>query len=98
MFNVRRFRDEKHLWERNEVVVDFPCFGWLEWVVLHHLGIGGQPQQAEHGHAAEGKLNGAFPLPILAGAEVMLVILAGEGQPDINVGQVNGWHGHRRRR
>ena len=97
-FNIERFAEKDDFRQGDENAVDFPRFRRRERAVLHDDGIGRQTEEAEHGDAAESEMRRPFLLPIMTGTGVMLVILAGEREPGIDVGQVNLRHGHLGRR
>ncbi len=90
--HIGRFAKENDLRQSHEVAIDFPRLWWGEWTIPHNLRVGGQTEQSEHRDATERKSRSAFAFPILPGPRVMLVILATEREPDVNVRQVSDWH------
>jgi len=88
-FHLGTFLNQFDFWQGAEGAVGSPGFGGGKGLPGHDFWVGGEAQEAQHGDAAEGKLCCAFLFPIELCPLVVLVVFVGQGQPNIDIQEIN---------
>ncbi len=86
--SVRRLGKKTDLRNGEIATVDMPCL-FMGQRPAQHARLGAEAQKSEHGDPTKGRLSANLLIPIVTGREVMRVVFIDEGEPYVDIGQVN---------